>query len=302
MKRVIVISLLFICSGIGGSDIGIESVWAAFLGENMYARTGVQCGGITGYSKFHTEQADVERRLEFSLSNWLLGLEGVLGLKHPESDKHDRARLTVGWLTNINNSTKVKDLGSINFQQTHDFGSSSKLRTHIIDANMYLTSLRTTWIGLIIGYRYQYFDFNIHNLIGTFFGTPLSLSGHFGDYTVKYHIPYGGLNFDLVSSKIFRLNSQIAVSYAFANDRHDDLWNDRLTEANCDGPGIMLNTKASWEFVANWLFRMSVDYTYMSIEGTQDQSSSATGTTVTGIPDTITYSGWIISGYLGYRF
>jgi hypothetical protein len=47
---------------------------------------------------------------------------------------------------------------------------------------------------------------------------------------------------------------------------------------------------------------VGLDYTFMKVEGEQDQFTPETGLRVTGVPATITYSAGVFSGYLGYRF
>lgn len=321
MKRSITISILFICLGIAISNLGTETAWAeevteatqkGFFGENnIYATMGLRSGGITGYTKYHTsfpvQGYTGESELEFPLGNFFLGLEGILGLKNSENDKQDRARLAIGWLTNVGgDSGTMKDSDWIDGYLWGYTESDSELRAHIVDVSGIYNfwPLETISIGPMIGYRYQYLDFNIYNYTGICEGTPISGSGHVLDYTVKYHIPYWGLNSDLLFRDTFWFNSRVAFTYAFANDRDDHLLTQALREASCDGPGVLANINANWEFLPNCLLQVEGEYTYINADGTQDLSyygGALAGFTAT-VDDEITYSAWIISAYLKYRF
>jgi len=268
---------------------------------------GLRSGGITGYTKYHISFSGGESELEFPLGNFFLGLEGVLGLKNPENDKQDRARLAIGWLTNVGgDSGTMKDSDWSDGYLWGYTESDSELRAHIVDINAIYNfwPLQTISIGPMIGYRYQYFDFNIWNYSGTYYGIPVSGSGHVLDYTVKYYIPYYGLNSDFLFRDTFWFNSRLAFTYAFVNDRDDHLLTQALREASCDGPGVLANINANWEFLTNWLLQVGGEYTYINADGMQDLSyygGPYAGYTAT-VDDEITYSAWIISAYLKYRF
>ena len=275
---------------------------------------GLRLGGITGHSKYHISFPGGESELEFPLGNFFLGLEGALVLKNPKNDRQDKARLAIGWLTNVGgDSGTMKDSDWSDGYLWGYTESDSQLRAHIVDVSGIYNfwPLETISIGPMIGYRYQYFDFNIWNYSGTYYGIPVSRSGHVLDYTVKYHIPYYGLNSDFLFRDTFWFNSRVAFSWAFANDRDDHLLRYKLSEASCDGPGVIVNINANWEFLPNWLLQVGGEYTYINAEGEQDQSwygddpgtaVDETGWAITGIDDKITYSAWIISAYLKYKF
>ena len=319
MKRIIVISILSICLGVGLSNLGTDTAWAeevteaqevtevtrkGFLGENIYATMGLQSGYITGHTKSHTSYPLLgytgESELEYPLGNFFLGVEGVLGLKNSENGKQDRARLAIGWLTNVGaDSGTMKDSDLVNGYLWSYTESDSELKAHIVDVSAIYNfwPLKTISIGPMIGYRYQYFDFNIYNYSGTQLGIPISGSGHVLDYTVKYHISYYGLNSDFLFRDTLWFNSRVAFTYAFANDRDDHLLRQTRYEASCDGPGVLANINANWEFLPNWLLQAGGEYTYIDTEGKQDVFDSG-GAYVGQTDAEVTYSAWILK----YRF
>lgn len=279
------------------------------LGENLYGMFGMKYGYISGDTTYHISFAGGESELEFPLGNSLLGIEAALGYRGPYNEKQDRARLTLGWYTNVDN-----DAGTMKDSDWDAAGSlwgytesNTEVRVHIIDLNYIFNFFpaESISIGPMAGYRYQKFDYDIIDYWGTYYGVPSSYSGKCLEYEVTYNIWYLGLSTDILLGDKFQLNLRGGYSpWANAEDRDDHLLTYALREASCDGDAYLINLNANWKFLPNWLLQVGGEYIDIDTEGTQHlyyYAGPYAGYTA-DVDDKITSSSWLISAILNYRF
>ena len=110
----------------------------------------------------------IESELEFPLKTFLLGVEGGWGYQN--SQKQDKLRLSAKWLTNIDHgSGKMKDSDWIEGDDHPglDIYSESdiELKAHIVDVNVIYNFwlIKQLSIGPIVGYRFNYFKYDVSN-------------------------------------------------------------------------------------------------------------------------------------------
>ncbi len=297
---------------------------------NMRATLGLQTGYIRGDTTYHINFTEAviyegESELEFPLDNFLLGVEAALAYKNPYNEKQDRARLTLGWFTDITNDAgEMKDSDWLNdaydiyyYGTTHpglDIYSESEADADvdIIDIN-YVFSFypaENISIGPMVGYRYQKFEYEISDTnqvgYGPYAGDYTTyVTGNTLDYEVEYKIPYFGFNTNVLFGDKFQLNLRFGYSpSANAEDRDDHILRYKLSEGDCDGDAYIVNVDANWQFLPNWVLQISGEFTDIDTDGTQHQSYYAgpyVGVT-SDVDDRITSCFWIASAVVKYRF
>ena len=168
-------------------------------------------------------------------------------------------------------------------------------------------------IGPMIGYRYQFFEYEISNLYQIGFG-PYSqdpninvgfIPGKTLTYEVKYNIPYFGLNTDVLVGDSFRLNLRGGAGWVNAKDEDDHVLRYKLSKGDCDGVAYLVNINANWEFLHNWLLQLSGEYLDIYTKGTQHQEfypPSINTDWEADVDDKITSSLWMAYVTLKYRF
>jgi outer membrane protease len=311
----------------------IREIIQLVFGKYAYMTLGLQTGYITGNTTYHISFSEEvlgvvyngDSELEFPLDNFLWGIEGGVGYKNINNEKQDRARLTLRWLTDVNNGAgKMKDSDWLNdaydiyyYGITHpglDIYSESDadLDTNMVDVNYTFNFCPTEniSIGSTIGYKYQKFKYDISNLNQVGYGPyeddyTGSVSGRVLDYKVEYKIPYLGLSTDLLLGDKFQLNLQFGYSpWADAKDRDDHLLRYKLSTADCDGDAYLINLNANWEFLPAWILQVGSEYVNIDTDGTQHQffyAGDYVGTTY-DVDDKITSKYYLVNAAIKYAF
>jgi outer membrane protease len=172
--------------------------------------------------------------------------------------------------------------------------------------------------GLLIGYRYENFKYDIIGVKDLFTDISYYDGQKVLDYKVQYHIPYLGLNWqysnDLVD-KIFDnwgLNIQACASpYVIAKDRDDHVLRNKLMEGDNKGYALLMGLNTFLKIKNNWIARCGFDYTGIWTDGKQNQHwygddpaspGDDTGSSIEGIKLKINSSQYLFWGLLQYHF
>jgi outer membrane protease len=286
-----------------------------FYGGREYFDLGVRGGYLKGDTTYHISFDGGASELEFPLKVFLLGPEIGWGYKNPK--KQEKLRLNIIWLTNISDgSGKMKDSDWIDGdgQPGLDIYSESdiKLKANIFHVNLLYNfwPTRNISIGPLIGYKYQQFKYHVSDTDQVGYGIyaslyTVSVSGRTLDYKVTYHIPYFGLNSDLLLGKKIQANLKLGYTpWAFANDRDDHLLRYKLSKGDTDGYAYFANLNADWNFFPRLYLTVSGEYMKIHTTGTQHQSFYAgpyVGITY-DVDDKITSKQWLFSSMITVRF
>ena len=275
---------------------------------------------MVGHTTYHISFTGGASELEFPVDNSLWGFEGSLGYRHPYNDKQDRARLTISFFSDIDNDAgKMKDYDWVD-DDGHsglDIYSESDADLDAVIIDLYYIfnffPSKMIVIGPMIGYRYQFFEYEISNLYQIGFG-PYSqdpninvgfIPGKTLTYEVKYNIVYFGLNTDVLVGDSFRLNLRGGAGWVSAKDEDDHLVREppKLSKGDCEGEAYLANINASLNFFHNWTLQLSGEYIGIYTNGKQRQESyNPPGLIGDNINDKITSSLWMAYVTLKYRF
>jgi outer membrane protease len=285
---------------------------------------GLQFGSINGDTTYRISFDGGESELKFPLGAYLLGVNFGWGYRNEQ--KQEIVRMELKWLTNVSDGKgKMEDsdwidddasfLGIPGYNHSGlDIYSQSdlKLRAHIVNINvMYnVWLIKNFSIGPMAGYRYQFFKYDVKNTNQVGYGEyapyfTASVRGNTLKYKITYHIPYIGLNSNLLLGKVFKTNLSLGYTpWAFANDRDDHLLRYKLSEGDTDGYAYIANLNVNLNFMTHLYLSIGGEYIRIHTTGTQDQSFYAgpyygwTGE----VDDKITSEYWSIYEMITYRF
>lgn len=181
------------------------------------------------------------------------------------------------------------------------------------------------WAGVLVGYRFQKFEYDIYDVYDMLDGGNKVFSGRCLEYEVEYRIPYIGIKSCYIKDRdpgywIDRWGVEAKLcytSYVEAEDEDDHILRNKISRGDCDGWGLLLGMNAIFEAKSNWTFRVGVDYIKIETDGTQDQywyadetwtdefgvpQITPAGTHYTDIDDEIELNQGLLWFRIGYRF
>lgn len=288
-----------------------------FNGGRLYLDIGLQSAYLKGDTTYHISFPGGESELEFPLKTFLWGPKVGLGYKNPQGQ--EKIRLNARWLTNIGHgSGKMKDSDWIEDEYDGHPGldiyseSNIKLKANIVDMDVIYNfwPAKNLSIGPMLGYKYQQFKYDVSdtNQVGYGPWAPFATAyvpGKTLDYKVTYHIPYFGLNSDVLLGEKFQANMKLGYTpWAFAKDRDDHVLRYKLSKGDTDGYAYIANLNANWNFLPHWFLGVDGEYMKIHTTGTQHQSFYAgpyVGTTY-DVDDKITSEQWLFTAMVTYRF
>jgi len=285
-----------------------------FGNGTMDVDVGLLGGYISGYTKYHIIFNGGASELEFPLKAYLGGINFGWGFKNEK--KQEIMRMELKWLTNVSDGTgemEDSDWISGDGQPGLDIYSEScvRLRAHIININFAwnLWLVRFFSIGPMIGYRYQFFHYDVRDTeqIGYGVWAPYTIyaDGETLEYEVKYHLPYIGLSSNLAFGKVFKINASLGYApWASANDEDDHVLRYKLSKADTDGHAFVGNLNTTLRLMAHLYLSGGVDYLWIETTGKQNQSFYAgpyVGWTAE-VDDKIKSLQWVLYGTMTYRF
>lgn len=319
MKRLVGVILLSMLLIIGSGKLGLaqskNKVGYEVNGGRLCLDISLQFGYLKGDTTYHISFPGGASELEFPLKTYLLGPE--IGWIYKNAQGQEKLRVKVKWLTNIGQgSGKMKDSDWIDDdgQPGLDIYSASDIE---LEANIvHVNGIYNFWlfknlsIGPMLGYKYQNFKYDVSNTNQVGYGiyAPLFTAyvpGKTLEYEVTYHIPYFGLNSDILFGKKFLANLNVGYTpWAFANDRDDHILRYKLSKADTQGPAYVGSLHVSWNFLTHLFLTLAGEYMKIDTKGTQHQSFYAgpfVGTTF-DVDDKITSQQWFFSAMVTYRF
>lgn len=286
-----------------------------FNGGLLYLDVAFESEYLEGDTTYHITFPGGESELEFPLRTFLIGPKIGWGYKNQQDQ--DKFQLNIEWLTNIGHgSGKIKDsdwMGGDGHPGLDVYSESDiKLRANIVNVNAIYNfwPIKNLAIGPMVGYVFQQFKYDVSNLNQVGYGphAPIATGytpGKVGDYKVTYHIPYFGLNSDLLFGNKFQAKMELGYTpWALAKDRDDHILRYKLSKGDTDGYAYLANLNANWNFLPDLFLTIGGEYMRIHTTGTQNQSFYA-GPFVgwTGdVDDKITSSQWFLSVVVTYRF
>jgi len=292
----------------------------------------VLSGNIKGDTTYRIDFPEGASQLEFPLGNSLLGLGFNLKQLIPTTTKHRDGFSLRWWLSQDNESSgKLKDSDWLDdtaditeVGQAHPgldiySESTAKLSARIIDVNYVYTVMPggKISIGIVFGYLYQNFHYNIYDVTQVGFGPYAahytdSVSGKVLDYEVTYSTPYLGLTTDVLLFETVRLNFQWGYSaMAEAKDTDKHVLRYKISKGDTNGTANIINLNLEWEIQSQWSLQLNIVNMSIDASGKQSQywygndpvtAGDDTGTFVKGINDKISSTQKIVAMGIRYRF
>jgi outer membrane protease len=280
---------------------GGPGIDAAVAFENHSVYVGPQWGYLYGDTTYHISQyfgsSGIESELEFPLQTALAGI----ALKYNSEDRREKLGLQVSltWMTNIDKgSGKMKDSDWLTDDYDLELGaphpgkdvyseSEIELQAQIFDLRAILAKDmgQSFNIGLMLGYRYQQFKYDVMNLNQVGYGpyayvATVSVPGLVATYEVKYGIPYMGLAMDFKNRRLEgEITTQVRLGFspfAFADDRDDHILRSKLSTCSANGPALLASVGTTWDISEAWRLELSGEYLNIWTDGVQKQYFYAT--------------------------
>ena len=265
------------------------------LALNLFTEIGLETRYVQGDSTYRISFDNTwangghgESELEFPLNNLMAGVSLVIGSRHEKNPNQTKGWFSLTWLGVVNEPAgTMKDSDWVENDAAYDepphagrdmyTESDAQLKGTILDINYaYHFRVNSSWsLGPMIGYRSQYFEYEIYGYRGIYWTTPVSGPGKVLAYEITYKIPYIGLGSDLLFGKDsqFRLHLTIAYSDRVkAEDRDDHILRYLLLEGDCEGEAYLIKINLDWRFYPNWLLGLGVEYVDIDTSGVQHQS------------------------------
>lgn len=253
-------------------------------GDKTYITLGVESGYIAGNTAYDFDHHTSE--LEFPLNNWMIGGNLNIGLKN--------LSLNAEFWTPLDNDAgfnmKDKDWpdGTL-----HSYTKSKASMDAIIgDVNLRCDFYRSAEpqrenrIGILLGYKYERFDYDLYDLyveVDTdppiYQGQTLYPGRKIGTYWIKYSLPYTGLAVDLGGKRWgISMNAKYSF-YPTAKDIDNHLVRGLVFYGDYDkhGEAWMSGIHGFWRFAKKWKLKLGLDVTFVRIDGrTWDETHDPT--------------------------
>lgn len=181
------------------------------------------------------------------------------------------------------------------------------------------TKNQTGEIDLLLGYKYENFDYEISGVEDEFTGETVYVGETVLKYKVEYFMPYlgfrTGYSAELPETKklifldTYGLDFELRFSpYLKAKDRDDHVLRNKLSTGETDGCGCMVGINSFLTTKNNWSFRLGLDFTHIGTDGFQDQywygndGATPVGTRIEDIDLKITSDQYLWWGDVTYKF
>lgn len=239
---------------------------------------------------------DGESELEFPIDSVIGGATASLG-------RSDHWSVNLSLSKNITQDTgKTTDIDILTIEDTRTgvikrgwiiySESDTDMDAFLMDltGKFFLIKRMKTSLGLVAGYRYQSFSFEVSNVSQeNAWGGYIFVPGRAVTYKITYSIPYGGIAFDIRPSGRFTINLSATYGWAFAEDEDDHILRSKKSTAESDGPFYSLKALGNLSLSRRLSLQMALEYLRIETEGTETQTWYATtseapaGTTYSGI-------------------
>jgi len=236
-------------------------------------------GSLNGDTTYIIEDKDrFKSLLEFPLNVNIVNLKFSndnfeLNLASSAADADAGTFYDTDWYRQEGNEESIYDEWDIYSE------SKSDLTAFILDCKLSLIpeSIKDKDYKFNLGYKYQNFDFMIHDVIqwSSYYDDEdiFTSNGNVLDYEVDYHIPYIELETETVKDK-YTTGFNIAIS-PFVNvyDRDDHLLRDKLAYITASGRAINIGSKYTYNINKNVSFNINFDLVNIYTEGKQIQKN-----------------------------
>ncbi len=270
----------------------------------------VKIGYMTGETIYDFNHHASE--LTFPFDNWMGGVDFSLGM--------NRLSLNAGFWGSLQDETGSKNTnkdwtsGGLLFSSTESVQKidaiiwDANLRYDFYDKNMsrsinplLLKTGDEVKIGLLLGYKFERFDFDLYDLYQTLTSSLSNEGERVGTYKVKYWLPYVGIAADVLRKKCgFSLNLKIPF-HPTAEDVDNHLLRGLTFYGDYNKPdyALMFSVDGFWKLVENWRLQAGADATFIALDGdTWEQA----GDLVWNKDQTTELNQWIFWSGLQYRF
>jgi outer membrane protease len=304
ISAVIVIFLSPIYAATGSAQgpvsMGIEE-------EKVSFDLGADVGSLSGYTRYNIKfpinetsngllVLEGESELEFPIDSYIGGLTASLG-------KRGHWSLGLSIFKNMTEDTGKTtdiDLLTVQDQKTGEIErgwiiyseSDTDMDAFLMDltGKFYIIKRAKTSLGLVAGYRYQSFSFEVSNVAQEdAWGGYIFVPGKAATYDITYSVPCGGIAFDIRPSGRFSMNLSAAYGWAFAEDEDDHILRSKRSTSKADGPFYSLKAEGRLSLSSRLYLLTAFEYLKIDTDGTQNQTWYATtseapaGTTYSGI-------------------
>jgi len=260
-----------------GTRSAIALDWTTDLSlgpEWLQGHTTYEVDGLYNYSSGPPFVSE----LKFPLNAWYLSGRGVFTL-------NDRFSLSIAAKKNITGDPgNMEDTDVIYPGATPDIYSESdaeldalileeKLRYRFYETP--LSSNNQKWSFFAgLGYRYQYFDFEVGNTLQYYPSSGHSPDFYAGptlEYTVEYFIPY------LEMAGFFQVTGKatVALSFGYAPtvivlDEDYHLLRNRYSEGDCYGRALLLSGDVAYHITQHWSSRLELSHLAVKATGASE--------------------------------
>jgi outer membrane protease len=249
-----------------------------FISDDMYLKIGSQIGCIKGHTtydfNYHTSE------LEYPMNNWMFGNNLSFGFKDLSLNAEYWNQLE----KDAGNDMKDKDWNSSGVLISYT-KSKAELEALIWDANLQydfykiplsikidelaLTGKEDLTIGVVGGYRWERFVYDMYDLEYPDYGLTLYSGTKVAGYRIEYRLPYVGLAAE-VSNNNFGLD--VYFKYSF-NPRAKDIDYHLLRDLTFYGDYdrkrycYLCRISGFWNMTKNVKFKFGGDGTFIKIDG-----------------------------------
>ena len=282
--------------------------------SHLSTKIGLKTASLSGKTIYHISFDNPwdygghgESELEFPLDNYLVGIDTQIG-------KEGKGHLGCRLLINIDKDAGVmKDSDWIEndaaFGEPAHSGkdcyteSDAELSAIILNFVYVHHFFSKTSLSPILGLRYQRFGYEIYGAKGSYWDEPVSIGSNINvlEYEVKYWIPYIGLSSDLSLRKNFNLNLALAYSgWVSVKDEDHHLLRDLATKAETEGNAYLITLNGDWQILPQ--FELAVGGEYVDEDTAGFEKQYVSGVYIGRVKDKITFSSYLLSAKVGYRF
>jgi outer membrane protease len=311
-----------------GSTVGAVGVGLDFKTQKMFGHT-TFCIEATEYFAPYETRIKVESELEFPLDVFLVG-----------ADMSIKGKLRTGesWSANLGVSRSInhpsgymKDsdwigLPEYNLREKFSFTESDaelKALLAYVEGRLGLMRGPHFILELLAGYEYQDFSFEIFGVRGwQWFGEDTVSfdtlhATNVLDYSVTYHIVYGGVAVYFQILPRLSLEAKGFLSpRLIARDHDHHLLRYKTADGDCSGRAFKLAADLRWDVLetagkSNWFVETGFSFMKIDTKGTQEQNwygddpgspEDDTGNRATGIRQEIDSDQTAVQAKIGYEF
>ncbi|MGM0501054.1 MAG: hypothetical protein ACQERJ_00870 [Bacillota bacterium] len=297
---ILFIFIILICTPVSlAQNNTVDLKLGRLNGTTDYTISGPADGGWKSELVFPLESKIITLNYENQLKDTIWGVKRFNFSIMNNLDKHNNGLMKDSdWLYSY-------DTNKVIYSETEADLNALSAQIEFIGSRHYTDN---TTYSLLIGYKYNNFDYIIHDGIQYDYinDTQTTITGEALAYEVKYHLPYLGFQLETLQSS--PLNWQFALNlapYIKAQDVDDHILRYKKSTGTADGSAIILNSSINYDLTPDLSFLISGEYSTINTTGEQKQyfyAGPQEGTKISDIQHTINLESYTISAAIEYLF